>query len=44
MLKVADWAFMAVGALESTDFTASKPQRQQKGCCKYSDFITMYHG
>lgn len=43
MLKVADWAFMVAGALESTDFTA-KPQRQQKGCCKCYDFITMYHG
>ena len=45
MLKVADWAFMAVGALlERTAFTASKPQGQQKDCCKCSHLIAMDHG
>lgn len=43
MLEIADWAFMAVGALfELTNFTASKTEKT-KGCRKCSNLIAMDH-
>lgn len=43
MLKIADRAFMAVGAhFELTNFTASKTETT-KGCSKCSNLIAMDH-